>query len=56
MKSIKKSLALLIVLTMVFALAAPMASAKARTVKIGVGLYQDSGAAVSAVKSYLANL
>ena len=56
MKSIKKALALLIVLTMVFAFAAPVAHAKARTTKIGVGLYQDSGAAVSAVKAYLANL
>ena len=56
MKSMKKVLALIIVLTMVFALAAPTASAKARTVKIGVGLYQDSGAAVTAVKAYLGNL
>ena len=56
MKSMKKVLALVLVLTMVFALAAPMASAKSRTIKIGVALYQDSGAAVTAVKAYLANL
>ena len=56
MKSMKKILALALVLTMVFAFAAPMASAKAKTATIGVGLYQDSGAAVTAVKAYLANL
>lgn len=56
MKSIKKILALLIVLTMVFALAAPMASAKARTTKIGIGLYKDSGADVVAIKAFLGNL
>ena len=56
MKSTKKILALVLTLALVFALAAPTASAKARTTKIGVGLYQDSGAAVSAVKSYLGSL
>lgn len=55
MKSTKKILALVLTLAVVFALAAPMASAKGAT-KIGVALYQDSGAAVTAVKSYLANL
>ena len=49
MKSTKKVLALVLTLALVFALAAPTAMAKARTTKIGVGLYQDSGAAVSAV-------
>lgn len=58
MKSMKKVFALLLVLAMVFAVATPSAFAakKPRTVKIGVGLYQDSGAAVTAVKSYLASL
>ena len=56
MKSTKKILALVLTLALVFALAAPTASAKARTTKIGVGLYQDSGAAVSAVKAYLGSL
>ena len=56
MKSMKKVLTLVLVLTMVLALAAPSASAKARTAKIGVALYQDSGAAVSALKSYLGSL
>ena len=56
MKNIKKVLALVLTLALVFALAAPTASAKARTVQIGVGLYQDSGAGVTAVKAYLANL
>lgn len=57
MKSMKKVLALVLVLTMVVAFAAPMASAaKAKTHTIGVGLYQDSGAAVTAVKAYLASL
>ena len=56
MKSIKKALALLIVLTMVFAFAAPVAHAKARATKIGVGLYKDSGADVVAVKEFLGNL
>jgi len=56
MKSTKKILALVLTLALVFALAAPTASAKARAVKIGVGLYQDSGAAVSGVKAYLASL
>lgn len=56
MKSTKKILALVLTLALVFALAAPTASAKAKTVKIGVGLYQDSGAAVTALKAYLANL
>lgn len=52
----KKTLALILALSLIFALAVPSAFAKARTVKIGVGLYQDSGAAVSAVKAYLASL
>ncbi len=56
MKSTKKILALVLTLALVFALAAPTASAKARATKIGVGLYQDSGAAVTAVKAYLASL
>ena len=56
MKSTKRILALVLTLALVFALAAPTASAKPRTIKIGVGLYQDSGAAVSAVKSYLGSL
>lgn len=71
MKSMKKILALLLALSMVLALAAcgnaspaPAASsgdgaaapAATKHVKIGVGLYQDSGAAVTAVKAYLANL
>ena len=58
MKNIKKILALILVLTMVAALAAPSAFAakKPKSVKIGIGLYQDSGAAVTAVKSYLASL
>ena len=56
MKSTKKVLALVLTLALVFALAAPTASAKARTVKIGVGLYKDSGADVVAVKAFLGNL
>ena len=56
MKSTKKVLALVLTLALVFALAAPTAMAKARTTKIGVGLYQDSGAAVTAVKAYLGSL
>ena len=56
MKSTKKILALVMILAIVFALATPTAFAKARTTKIGVGLYQDSGAAVDAVKSYLSSL
>lgn len=70
MKSMKKLVALLLALTMVFALAAcggsstapasnegaAPAAANSKHVKIGVGLYQDSGAAVTAVKAYLANL
>lgn len=56
MKSTKKILALVMILAIVFALATPTAFAKARTIKIGVGLYQDSGAAVDAVKSYLSSL
>ena len=56
MKNIKKVLALVLTLALVFALAAPTASAKARTVKIGVGLYKDSGADVVAVKAFLGNL
>ena len=56
MKSTKKILALVLTLALVFALAAPTASAKARTVKIGVGLYKDSGADVVAVKAFLGNL
>ena len=57
MKSMKKILALVLVLTLVLAVAAPNALAKKpKTVTIGVGLYQDSGAAVTAVKAYLANL
>jgi ABC-type sugar transport system substrate-binding protein len=55
MKIVKKTLALILVLTMVVAFASPMASAKGAT-KIGVALYQDSGAAVTAVKSYLDSL
>ena len=56
MKSTKKILALVLTLALVFALAAPTAMAKARSFKIGVALYQDSGAAVDAVKAYLAGL
>lgn len=56
MKSMKKILALVLTLALVFALAAPTASAKARTIKIGVGLYKDSGADVTAVKAFLTNL
>ena len=56
MKSTKRILALVLTLALVFALAAPTASAKARTVKIGVGLYKDSGADVVAVKAFLGNL
>ena len=56
MKSTKRILALVLTLVLVFALAAPTASAKARSLKIGVALYQDSGAAVTAVKAYLAGL
>ena len=71
MKNFKKVIALLLALTMVFALAAcgggssaPAASGSdgaaaagpTKHVKIGVALYQDSGAAVTAVKAYLANL
>lgn len=56
MKSTKKILALVLTLALVFALAAPTASAKSRTIKIGVGVYQDSGAAVTALKAYLASL
>ena len=70
MKSMKKLVALLLALTMVFALAAcggssttpasndgeAPAAANSKHVKIGVGLYQDSGAGVTAVKAYLANL
>ena len=52
----KKVLALILALSLVFALAVPSAFAKARTTKIGVALYQDSGAAVTAVKSYLESL
>ncbi len=52
----KKTLALILALSLIFALAVPSAFAKARTVKIGVGLYQDSGAAVDGVKAYLASL
>ena len=52
----KKTLALILALSLVFALAVPSAFAKARTTKIGVALYQDSGAAVTAVKSYLESL
>ena len=55
MKSMKKILAFLLVLTMVVAFATPMASAKG-TIKIGVALYQDSGAAVSSLKAYLSSL
>ncbi len=56
MKSIKKILAFVLVLTMAFGLAAPAAYAAGRAAKIGVALYQDSGAAVTAVKAYLAGL
>ena len=56
MKSTKKVLALVLTLALVFALAAPTAMAKARTTKIGVGLYKDSGADVTAVKAFLGNL
>ena len=61
MKSMKKILALLLALSMVLALAAcgnasPAASSgdgaapvSTKHVKIGVGLYQDSGAGVTAV-------
>lgn len=56
MKSTKRILALVLTLALVFALAAPTASAKARTTKIGVGLYKDSGADVTAVKAFLGNL
>lgn len=56
MKSTKRILALVLTLVLVFALAAPAAHAKARATKIGVALYQDSGAAVTAVKAYLAGL
>ena len=52
----KKTLALILALSLVFALAVPSAFAKARTLKIGIGLYQDSGAAVDGVKAYLASL
>ena len=74
--NMKKIVALLLALTMVFALAAcggssaapaapaaPASSgdaapapAAAKHVKIGVGLYQDSGAAVTATKEYLKSL
>lgn len=60
MKSFKKVLALLLALTMILALAACGGSgagkAQAKHAKIGVGLYQDSGAAVTAVKEYLKSL
>ena len=56
MKRTKKILALVLALALVFALAAPTAMAKARSVKIGVGLYKDSGADVTAVKAFLGNL
>lgn len=56
MKSMKKALALFLALTMVFAFAAPTAFAKSHTVTIGVALYQDSGAGVTAVKSFLGSL
>ena len=57
MKNIKKILAIVLALTMIAALAAPSAfAAKSKAVKIGVGLYQDSGAAVDGVKAYLASL
>ena len=56
MKSTKRILALVLTLALVFALAAPTASAKSRTIKIGVGLYKDSGADVVAVKAFLGNL
>ncbi len=69
MKNMKKILALLLALTMVLALAACGGSAApaaggsaeggakaAKHAKIGVGLYQDSGAGVTALKAYLGNL
>ncbi len=71
MKNMKKIITLLLALAMVFALAAcgggssaPAASgsegtaaaAPGKHVKIGVGLYQDSGAAVDGVKAYLKSL
>lgn len=56
MKSMKKVLALVLALTLVFALAAPTAHAKARATKIGVALYSDAGAAVTGVKAYLSTL
>ena len=65
MKStLKKALALLLALTMIFALAAcggsssgsSTGAANTKHAKIGVALYQDAGAAVTAVKAYLENL
>lgn len=51
----KKLIALILSLSLLMAVAVP-ASAAGRATTIGVGLYQDSGAAVSAVKAFLGNL
>ena len=56
MKSMKKILSLVLVLTMVFAFAVPSAFAKTRTAKIGIALYSDAGSANDALKAYLGNL
>ncbi len=57
MKSFKKVLSVLLVLSLVLTLGISSAfAASPRSTKIGVALYQDSGAAVSAVKSYLQSL
>jgi len=52
----KKFLALILTLSLLLAVAVPVASAAGKATTIGVGLYQDSGAAVTAVKAYLGSL
>ena len=64
MKHMKKLVAIVLAMVMVFSLAAcgggnggnGSGAKEAKHAKIGIGLYQDSGAAVSAVKAYLASL